>query len=445
MGCCAVASVSIRWGCRVLIHPSNLKAVEGQSVTSPATNVPSSTKTCKYGHVREASRRFCLECHRAASLRYSQKNRKEVNARIKRWREVNIEHDTKYHRNYYNANKEECLKVRKRWKEENPERCTEIRREHAKRKPEYSRWVHIIRRADEARIPVCERWRGMGGYERFIQDVGRPPSRDHELTRRDFIKGYDGDNCYWRTRREVRRSRASNQMFTYDGKTQCLTDWADETGISWSTLYNRVVWAKWPLDEAFNKEPHSVDRSAHEALVIAAVKWLEATARCSFSLSEMCSMAMERPDAIGWKATSGMSIVVECKANRLDFFGDAKKPFRSNPKMGMGRLRYYLVPEGLVKPEEVPENWGLLYAGKRIVTIKKPMPFIEWNQQAEASMMISALRRTQLRIKQPLHEWLAWDSELSPIRPVAVADPQAVQADQEKNLQWLLAQRQAAD
>jgi len=31
----------------------------------------------------------------------------------------------------------------------------------------------------------------------------------------------------------------------------------------------------------------------------------------------------------------------------------------------MGNYRYYLCPEGLIQPDEVPAGWGLIWAGKR--------------------------------------------------------------------------------
>lgn len=68
----------------------------------------------------------------------------------------------------------------------------------------------------------------------------------------------------------------------------------------------------------------------------------------------------ERPDAIGWR--DGISILIECKASHADFLADRKKPFRAETdnQQGMGDWRFYLCPPEIIKPEELPEGWGLL-------------------------------------------------------------------------------------
>jgi len=68
----------------------------------------------------------------------------------------------------------------------------------------------------------------------------------------------------------------------------------------------------------------------------------------------------ENPDVFGF--TRYNSVLIECKASRSDFLADKKKPFRQNPQEGVGNTRYYLVNEGVAKPEEMPEGWQLLEA-----------------------------------------------------------------------------------
>ena len=53
------------------------------------------------------------------------------------------------------------------------------------------------------------------------------------------------------------------------------------------------------------------------------------------------------------------SCVIEVKVSRGDFLSDFKKPHRveDNPYI---TERYYLAPAGLLKPEEIPDRWGLL-------------------------------------------------------------------------------------
>ncbi|CRN65216.1 hypothetical protein PAERUG_P40_Scotland_4_VIM_2_09_12_04039 [Pseudomonas aeruginosa] len=74
----------------------------------------------------------------------------------------------------------------------------------------------------------------------------------------------------------------------------------------------------------------------------------------------------EMPDAIGFRMAghNDGSIVLEVKVSRADFLADAKKPHRQ-PGKGLGRWRYFLCPDGLISPEELPVGWGLLYASER--------------------------------------------------------------------------------
>ena len=70
------------------------------------------------------------------------------------------------------------------------------------------------------------------------------------------------------------------------------------------------------------------------------------------------------PDVIGFK--SGCSYLIESKISRADYFADLKKDIRwEGSSFAVGNFRYYLCPEGMVQPEEVPEKWGLMYINER--------------------------------------------------------------------------------
>ena len=68
----------------------------------------------------------------------------------------------------------------------------------------------------------------------------------------------------------------------------------------------------------------------------------------------------ENPDVFAF--TKYYSVLIECKASRADFLADKKKPFRQNPQLGIGRMRYYLVNEGVATQEDMPKGWQLLIA-----------------------------------------------------------------------------------
>ncbi|AVO22916.1 hypothetical protein HWB57_gp076 [Erwinia phage vB_EamM-Bue1] len=68
----------------------------------------------------------------------------------------------------------------------------------------------------------------------------------------------------------------------------------------------------------------------------------------------------EAPDAIGFRPNN-TSILMEVKVSRGDFRSDFSKPHRVNAERGMGDYRFYVCPEGLIKPDELPPKWGLFY------------------------------------------------------------------------------------
>lgn len=57
------------------------------------------------------------------------------------------------------------------------------------------------------------------------------------------------------------------------------------------------------------------------------------------------------------------TVLVECKVTRSDFLADKAKPHRHVG--GIGNWRYYMAPEGLISPEELPEKWGLVEVNAR--------------------------------------------------------------------------------
>lgn len=89
---------------------------------------------------------------------------------------------------------------------------------------------------------------------------------------------------------------------------------------------------------------------------------------CHFTIVEAACYG-ENPDVFGVRHglnRNGMgTFLLEAKTSRSDFLVDKNKPHRLNPAQGMGKYRYYICPTGLIKPEEVPEKWGLIYVSPK--------------------------------------------------------------------------------
>lgn len=100
-------------------------------------------------------------------------------------------------------------------------------------------------------IVVCDRWRGEGGFERFLEDMGkRPPGASIE--RNDNDGPYSPENCRWASGTEQCNNRRSNRMIAFRGEERTLTQWARQAGINRSTLGDRLA-RGWSVADALTK------------------------------------------------------------------------------------------------------------------------------------------------------------------------------------------------
>lgn len=102
----------------------------------------------------------------------------------------------------------------------------------------------------------------------------------------------------------------------------------------------------------------------HDRLTELAARWLKRSGFGVVATELRCSGSREQPDAIGFRSSG--SAIIEVKVSRADFRADLAKPERHSG--GLGLYRFYLCPEGMIEPEELPDRWGLLYATGRIIT-----------------------------------------------------------------------------
>lgn len=128
----------------------------------------------------------------------------------------------------------------------------------------YRRWLAINQRC---RNPNTKQYIDYGGrgimvewetfeqfkndmYQGFLTHIKEYGFSNTQIERKDNNGNYSKSNCLWTTRAKQMRNRRSNHMITYNGKTQCMTDWAKELGISYSALWKRFK--KYSIDEALS-------------------------------------------------------------------------------------------------------------------------------------------------------------------------------------------------
>lgn len=83
---------------------------------------------------------------------------------------------------------------------------------------EFRTWVGMIKRCYQKTsktypnyggrgIRICKRWRGPGGYEAFLADMGRKPGPKWSIDRVDNNAGYSPGNCRWATAKQQVKNR----------------------------------------------------------------------------------------------------------------------------------------------------------------------------------------------------------------------------------------------
>jgi len=143
----------------------------------------------------------------------------------------------------------------------------------------------------------------------------------------------------------------------------------------------------------------------HEDLVDIGRRWLAAAksspsypkptwthGACHVVLTEVAALA-EIPDVIGWSGDK--SILIECKTSVSDFKADAKKAFRA-PGKGLGAVRMFLTPVGLLAGQVLPGGWGLLETnGKTVRVVTEGLTF-EPDLAGERRLLLNTLLRVKI-------------------------------------------------
>jgi hypothetical protein len=154
--------------------------------------------------------------------------------------------------------------------------CTCLRRETTERNSfrhgatnskEYNIWAQMLSRCNNTNckfykdyggrgIRVCARWQEPNGqgFINFFSDMGTKPVAC-SIDRTDNDGDYCPENCRWATSKEQTRNRRGNRKITFEGKTQCVVDWAKDLGINEWTLRARLRLG-WPIERAFTEAVH---------------------------------------------------------------------------------------------------------------------------------------------------------------------------------------------
>lgn len=140
-------------------------------------------------------------------------------------------------------------------------------KQNGKRTKLYSVWVGMRRRCYDKNdgnyyryggrgITVCDAWKeDFAAFRAWAVKNGYRPHLT--IDRINNNKGYSPDNCRWAGAKEQARNRRSNRTITFNGETHIMVEWAEITGLSVDTLYNRIVKYSWPVDRALTEPCHN--------------------------------------------------------------------------------------------------------------------------------------------------------------------------------------------
>lgn len=130
--------------------------------------------------------------------------------------------------------------------------------------PAYIVWAKIVQRCTN---PSVERYPQYGGRGITICDEWRHDPESFckwaiqngfavglQIDRIDNNKGYSPDNCRFVTVKQNCRNRTTTRWIEYKGTRRSAAEWAEQAGISYSTMMRRLNVLGWPVGQAIGME-----------------------------------------------------------------------------------------------------------------------------------------------------------------------------------------------
>lgn len=140
--------------------------------------------------------------------------------------------------------------------------CTKIIIKGKSKLSEYKIWKGIKNRVTNPNrydaehyfdkgITCSEEW--FNCFEQFFYDLGPRPDKNASVDRINNDLGYCKENCRWANKQEQASNRGTfNDIFTYNGETKVLKEWARVFNIKYTTLYNRIYRSKMSFEDAIH-------------------------------------------------------------------------------------------------------------------------------------------------------------------------------------------------
>jgi hypothetical protein len=117
--------------------------------------------------------------------------------------------------------------------------------------PEYAAYHSAKKRCNDESHPYYGYYGGRGitfefaSFDAFFKEIGKRPSDEHSLDRRDNEKGYVPGNIRWATPEEQNRNKRTNVLIEYNGVTKTLVEWCDGDENFYARAYKRISKHGW--------------------------------------------------------------------------------------------------------------------------------------------------------------------------------------------------------
>lgn len=96
-------------------------------------------------------------------------------------------------------------------------------------------------------IKLCTEWHSYKVFKEWALQCGYREGLT--IDRKDNNGDYEPLNCHWITQQEQSYNKRNNRRILFDGKTQTLAEWVNETGLSSGAIRYRLS-SGWSVKDA---------------------------------------------------------------------------------------------------------------------------------------------------------------------------------------------------
>lgn len=130
---------------------------------------------------------------------------------------------------------------------------------------EYRLWQNIKDRCSNEKNPnfqyyggrgifVCDKWKNSfeSFYHDIVSEIGKKPSKNVSLDRKNNDKGYRPKNVRWADTTQQANNKRNNHRLTFKNETLSLRQWGRKLGIDARTLHTRLKLG-WSVKDTLTK------------------------------------------------------------------------------------------------------------------------------------------------------------------------------------------------